>query len=148
MNKRLIAFLSILSLSLPLTPVNAAIKAGGSCKKAGITSVASGKTFTCVKSGKKLVWRVALVVVKPIPTPAVATSTITSMDKYLNVASCKLANGSNQSELNQSFQQNPYRVKNNKQVRALIFPIDFPDLIGDSDPQKDFAYVVLTSSLL
>lgn len=141
MNKRLIAFLSILSLSLPLTPVNAAIKAGGSCKKAGITSVASGKTFTCVKSGKKLVWRVALVVIKPIPTPAVATSTITSMDNYLNVASCKLANGSNQSELNQSFQQNPYRVKNNKQVRALIFPIDFPDLIGDSDPQKDFAYV-------
>jgi hypothetical protein len=58
MNKRVIAFLSILSLSLStlLIPANAAAKAGAKCTKAGITSVAAGKTFTCVKSGKKLVW--------------------------------------------------------------------------------------------
>ena len=58
MSKRLMAFLSILFLSrsLPLVPVNAAVKAGGVCKKAGITSVVSSKTYTCVKSGKKLVW--------------------------------------------------------------------------------------------
>jgi len=59
MSKKLIAFLSVLSLSisLPLIPVNAAVKAGASCKTLGLTSVASGKTYTCVKSGKKLVWR-------------------------------------------------------------------------------------------
>jgi M6 family metalloprotease-like protein len=58
MNKRLIAFLSIFSLSLflPLIPVNAAVKAGAACTKAGITSVDSSKTYTCIKSGKKLVW--------------------------------------------------------------------------------------------
>jgi hypothetical protein len=58
MLKRKIAFLSILSLffSLSLVPANAAVKAGASCSKAGITSVASGKTFTCIKSGKKLIW--------------------------------------------------------------------------------------------
>lgn len=58
MNKKLIVFLLILSLTLflPLFPANAAAKAGTSCKTVGITSVASGKTFTCVKSGKKLVW--------------------------------------------------------------------------------------------
>ena len=58
MNKRLIAFLSVLSLSLslPLIPANAATKAGAKCNKAGITSVASGKTFICVKSGNKLIW--------------------------------------------------------------------------------------------
>ena len=58
MNKRLIAFLSILSLSLslPLIPANAAVKAGGSCKKAGVTSVALSKTYKCIKSGNKLVW--------------------------------------------------------------------------------------------
>ena len=58
MNKKLIAFLSILLLSqsLPPIPVNAAVKAGEACKKAGITSVVSSKTFTCVKSGNKLVW--------------------------------------------------------------------------------------------
>jgi hypothetical protein len=58
MSKRLIAFLSILSLflSTPLIPVNAAVKAGAKCNKAGLTSVASGKTYTCIKSGKKLIW--------------------------------------------------------------------------------------------
>jgi len=37
-------------------PVNAAAKAGGACNKAGITSVVSSKTYTCIKSGKKLIW--------------------------------------------------------------------------------------------
>ena len=59
MTKRVITFLSILSLflSTPLMPTNAAVKAGGACNKAGTTSVASGKTYTCVKSGKKLAWK-------------------------------------------------------------------------------------------
>ena len=58
MNKRVIAFLSILALFIatPIVPANAAAKAGAKCNKAGITSVASGKTFTCIKSGKRLVW--------------------------------------------------------------------------------------------
>jgi hypothetical protein len=66
MNKRVIAFLSILSLSLStlLIPANAAAKAGAKCTKAGITSVAAGKTFTCVKSGKKLVWNKGVANVK------------------------------------------------------------------------------------
>ena len=42
MNKKLIAFISIFSVFLPLTPASAAVKAGGVCKKAGITSFASG----------------------------------------------------------------------------------------------------------
>ena len=58
MNKRLIVFLLMLSLSLShsLIPASAVVKAGSACKKAGITSIASSKTYTCVKSGKKLVW--------------------------------------------------------------------------------------------
>jgi hypothetical protein len=58
MNKRFIAFLSILSLllSIPFVPANAAAKAGAKCSKAGITEVVQGKKYTCVKSGKKLAW--------------------------------------------------------------------------------------------
>ena len=58
MNKRLIAFLAVLSLflSAPLIPANAAAKAGAKCTKPGNTEVVKGKTFTCIKSGKKLVW--------------------------------------------------------------------------------------------
>jgi hypothetical protein len=58
MSKKLIAFLSILclSLSVPLIPAHSATKTGAKCTKVGIKSVAGNKTFTCVKSGKKLVW--------------------------------------------------------------------------------------------
>jgi hypothetical protein len=58
MSKRLIAFLSVLSLFLssPLSPANAAAKAGAKCTKPGNVEVVKGKTFTCIKSGKKLVW--------------------------------------------------------------------------------------------
>ena len=51
-NKRLIAFLSILSLflSLPLIPVNAEIRIGGNCDKAGITAVEGGVSYTCAET--------------------------------------------------------------------------------------------------
>jgi len=69
MNKRLIAFLSILSLFLStlLIPANAATKAGGTCKKAGLKSVVSNKSFTCIKSGKKLIWNKGVLIVKSAP---------------------------------------------------------------------------------
>ena len=58
MNKKLTAFLSvfILFLSTPLIPANAVAKAGAKCAKAGNTEVVKGKSYTCIKSGKKLVW--------------------------------------------------------------------------------------------
>ena len=76
MNKRQITFLSILSLYLSITsiPVNAAVKAGGVCTKAGITSIASGKTFTCVKSGGKLVWNKGISFMKPKPASSQNTT--------------------------------------------------------------------------
>jgi len=77
MNKKLIAFLPILSLSLslPLIPAHAAVKAGGTCTQAGITSVASSKTYTCIKSGKKLVWNKGVAVATSNPTPAATPTT-------------------------------------------------------------------------
>ena len=57
MKNKFVIFLSVLiaSLSLPLVPVSAAAKAGAKCAKTGITEVVKGKTYICVKSGKKLV---------------------------------------------------------------------------------------------
>lgn len=52
------AILLISAILLFQTPANAAPKvaAGSSCSKAGATQVVSGKKFTCIKSGSKLVW--------------------------------------------------------------------------------------------
>ena len=67
MNKKLISSLTALSL-IALSPqisANAAARAGGVCSKAGLTSVVSSKTYTCIKSGKKLVWNKGVAIVKP-----------------------------------------------------------------------------------
>jgi hypothetical protein len=90
MNKKLVAFLSILflSLSLPLIPVNAAAKAGGACKKAGITSVVSSKTFTCVKSGKKLVWDKGVAFTKPKSTSNAGASASKNVELPIEWSTC------------------------------------------------------------
>ena len=69
MIKKSITFLSVLSLflSMSVIPVNAATKAGGACKKVGIKSVVANKTFTCIKSGRKLVWNKGVSTVKSAP---------------------------------------------------------------------------------
>jgi M6 family metalloprotease-like protein len=73
MKKILLALTLIFALVAPLN-ATAAIKAGATCKKVGQTSTFAGKKFTCVKSGKKLVWNkgVAVAKPKPIPTPSPA----------------------------------------------------------------------------
>lgn len=71
-------------LSAPLTtPVFASAKAGAACSKAGLTSIVFGKKYTCVKSGKKLVWNKGTAVPKTTTLPAInpspnATKTPTS----------------------------------------------------------------------
>ncbi len=71
--KKLLA--ALVTAALFLVPVNAiaAVKAGDTCKKVGTTATANGKKFTCVKSGKKIVWNKGVAIPKPkpveVPTP-------------------------------------------------------------------------------
>ena len=70
MKKSLALLVSVVFLGSSLSiPAVAAVKAGASCPKAGKTSVASGKTFTCVKSGKKLSWNKGVEIAKPAAAP-------------------------------------------------------------------------------
>ena len=45
-------------------------KAGATCTKVGKTAIYKGKKFTCVKSGKKLVWNKGVVIPKLVATPS------------------------------------------------------------------------------
>jgi len=71
MTKRLIIFLSVLSLFLStlLIPANAAVKAGTTCKTMGQVKTVSGLKYKCIKSGKKLAWNKGVAIVKSTPTP-------------------------------------------------------------------------------
>ncbi len=69
--------LRLVALLIPMVLVAsnsyAAVKAGSACTKVGAKSVSAGKSYTCIKSGKKLVWDKGVVVAKPSvakPTPA------------------------------------------------------------------------------
>ena len=75
MKKIIIYPIAFAMLALSMMPTaSAAVKAGAACSKAGKTSVASGKTFTCTKSGKKLVWNKGVAVTKPAAAPAPTAS--------------------------------------------------------------------------
>jgi hypothetical protein len=64
MRKFLILLLAITLLGA--TPVHALTKAGAKCTKAGATATSAGKKYTCIKSGKNLVWNKGVTVKKAV----------------------------------------------------------------------------------
>ena len=81
MRKGLLLALMALVLSVVVVPSSSAsVKAGATCKKAGVKSIAAGKQFTCVKKSGKLIWSKGVAVkasAKPSATaaPSVRPST-------------------------------------------------------------------------
>ena len=70
--RRAITCLALTTLTLGLSPSNAATIAGTKCTKAGATKVVSSKTYTCIKSGKKLVWDKGVTIKQSAPQQPVA----------------------------------------------------------------------------
>jgi hypothetical protein len=74
------AFASLLAIALCLAPLSqasaATAKAGASCAKLKATSIVKGKKFTCVKSGKKLVWDKGVLVKALVTKPKPANPTV------------------------------------------------------------------------
>ena len=72
--KRLVGYLLVilftLSVSAPLA--HSAVTPGSKCSKTGVKQVFRGKTYTCIKLGKKLYWNNGVVVkVTSLPSPTV-----------------------------------------------------------------------------
>jgi len=138
MNKKLIAFFSILSLflSTPLIPVNAAAKAGGTCTKAGIKSIASGKTFTCSKSGKKLFWDKGVAVAASNPTPSVTVKPTS------DVAPCKLPVADGRGDVSiGGWPRIADRMRTTGNINVQVVMVDFPDAVAKMTPQAAFAMI-------
>ena len=70
MLKRSLSFLLVAALCVAVVPDASAltVKAGAKCTKIKATSVVKGKKYTCIKSGKKLIWNKG-VAVKPVSKP-------------------------------------------------------------------------------
>ena len=137
---------------------NAAVKAGASCTKPGAISTSNGYKFTCIKSGKKLNWNKGVKVANPKPTivstpTSVPTATpvptpsfvITPTTSLADVSTCKLNRPNGQNGISLGFPIFPERVKG-PIIRALIMPVDFPDLIATTDPALDYKEMTLQIS--
>ena len=75
----------LFSLSIPLHVSAAAPIAGANCSKAGLISPATTKKFTCIKSGKKLVWNQGVLITK-VKTLTPPTTTVSSSGTAIAIA--------------------------------------------------------------
>ena len=143
MNKRLVAFLSILSLLvfLPLIPASAAAKAGAKCTQVGIKSTVGNKTFTCIKSGQKLAWNKGVSTKKSSSSNTPKTESIiyaAPSQQSANIETCKIVEKNKNrisvgpSMLPTGFPRNTIAQKIGIVKWALI-PLDFSDLPGEKD---------------
>ena len=74
--RRTPAVLSIAALlAVAISPVAySAVTPGATCKKLGQTTTQTGMKYTCVKSGKKLIWNKGVAIKKPASTGTTASS--------------------------------------------------------------------------
>jgi M6 family metalloprotease-like protein len=124
-----VAVVILLSLA---TPLNAATpKAGGTCSKSGLTKIASGKKFTCVKSGKRFIWVRGPAAAKPKIAPAVDLSKsagITSSSELSSIEVCKTVDLTFRGTGSNGFPR-PANLANGKsEIKILALPIIFEEI--------------------
>lgn len=136
----------------------APIKAGSACTKAGNTKIYQGKKFTCVKSGRKLVWNkgVSTKSASPATSPAsssatdsapspAATLNFVESPKLRNPEECKLADARRDG----SFRLDDYQrsagfplqgavLPTQGKIRFVTFFVDFSDAQGTDADVKFF----------
>ena len=90
MKKTVTAVALALALSIVIAPESsAAVKAGASCKKAGLTSITGGLKYTCVKKSGKLVWGKGVAVAATPKASASATAGYTMAQVKANKSATK-----------------------------------------------------------
>ncbi|MEO0016648.1 MAG: hypothetical protein RL589_1129 [Actinomycetota bacterium] len=157
MKKILLSLTLVFALVAPMS-ATAAIKAGTSCKKVGQTSTYAGKKYTCVKSGKKLVWNKGVTIAKPTPvatptpTPTpVATPTptptptptlpsdlstrseITPISGLSDLAICKTSDVTTRSSGSNGFPRPEGSLYGKVNPKILFLPLSFSDTPAFSD---------------
>jgi hypothetical protein len=88
--KRVLAKGVLIALGIALIPNSAVatenVTPGSACKVLNQKIVSQNKTFTCMKSGKKLMWNKGVVVVKPVQTSTTASTPTSTTSSTLTAA--------------------------------------------------------------
>ena len=88
--KRVLAKGVLIALGIALIPNSAVatenVTPGSACKVLNQKIVSQNKTFTCMKSGKKLMWNKGVVVVKPVQTSTTTSAPTSTTSSTLTAA--------------------------------------------------------------
>ena len=84
----LVAALLSFTLAAP-APAHAVVKAGSKCTKLNATSTVSGRKYTCIKSGEKLVWNKGVLVKKSEALMAGVCPQINAADKNTGISAAR-----------------------------------------------------------
>ena len=139
---------SLIGLAIALIPISAVsaqkITPGSTCKVLKQKIVSQKKTYTCIKSGKKLIWNKGVVFVKPAPTPAptatptpdpTATPTpdpvVSESSVYADTSICKLPYTSQDSDSFLGFPRNQRYIPSIGERKSIVLFVDFDDLAAD-----------------
>jgi hypothetical protein len=150
-----LAVISIVAIttSLALFTAQGAAKAGTVCKKAGTQEVVKNKRYTCIKSGRKLIWNAGVTVTptsapeKPngAPTPTPVATPVDEPAKYLSSAepldTCRVPD-SRTTKVNASEAiaypvtsgGHPNGIPTTGVINVAVIPIDFSDVPGQGSP--------------
>jgi M6 family metalloprotease-like protein len=146
MTRRRVLVALLLSLSLITAPSFAAVKAGAKCTKAGSTATASGKKFTCIKSGTKLVWNKGVAIKAAAPKPSSTPETKTEVKNLLasdsriaptsvltSIATCKTVDitpdyREGGLRHRNGFPRPPEAITGKKTGKILVIPMSFVDI--------------------
>jgi hypothetical protein len=129
--RRVITYLLTACLVIaPSTYTFAAVKAGGTCSKLNSTTTASGKKFTCIKSGKKLIWNKGIAVSNKPTTPVIEIPdpVVTDNSAYLSTSECKLARSGDNSDLYIGFPKDSKFAPSIGDRKTIVLFVDFTDL--------------------
>jgi M6 family metalloprotease-like protein len=139
--------------ALPLTLIPAVaisaqkVNPGSKCKVQKQKAVYLDKSYTCIKSGKKLVWNKGVVVVKPTPaTPATPATpspaptptpvptpdpVVSESSVYANSSICKLPYTAPDSDSYLGFPRNQRYIPSIGERKSIVLFVDFDDLVAD-----------------
>ncbi len=144
--KKAIALLALSLVLIQATPAAGAVKAGSACTKINSKATASGVKYTCIKSGKKLVWNKGKKVSKPnssiasgapqnsVPTTTADTSpdpVVSEPSAYIDSTLCKLPYAVQQPDLFLGFPRSQKYVPSTGDRKSIVIFVDFVDLAAD-----------------
>lgn len=143
--------------------VSFSVKPGIACTKAGTSKVVNGKRYTCIRSGKRLVWSRGVparpVAARPTPTPAPTSSTTDSPqgpDPWSispePIGTCQIPDARTTKTVAGAIAYpvtsgvNTPGLPSRGTSKVAVIPIDFSDVPGTESPSVIIDPIVATTS--